>query len=86
MESTTVRVKKTTLETLRSLASDQHSSIADLVDALARAERKRLLWERVDAYYAALEADPEAWAEEFEERRSLEGTLMDDLEGDPWEE
>jgi hypothetical protein len=86
MESTTIRVKKRTAGTLRSLASLRESSISDLVEALAEAERKRLFWERVNASYAALKADPEAWAEELEERRSLEGTLMDDLHDDPWEE
>lgn len=86
MDSTTIRVKKSTLGTLRSIASERESSIADLVDALAEAERKRLFWKQVNAAYAVLKADPEAWAEELGERRSLEGTLMDDLRDDPWEE
>jgi hypothetical protein len=37
-------------------------------------------------YCTALEADPAAWAEDLEERRSREGTLMDDLEDGPREE
>jgi hypothetical protein len=86
MESTTIRVRKKTVGTLRSLASVRDTSIADLVDALAEAERKRLFWEQVNASYAALRADPEAWAEELEERRLWEATLMDDLDDDPWED
>ncbi len=39
---------------------------------------------RVNASFARLRRDPVAWAEELEERRLYENTLMDGLEDDPW--
>ena len=41
-------------------------------------------WYRANAAYARLRRDPVAWAEELEERRLSENTLMDGLEDDPW--
>jgi hypothetical protein len=42
---------------------------------------------RVNASFARLRRDPAAWAEELEERRLFENTLMDGLEDEPpWEE
>jgi len=48
--------------------------------------RVRRWWfmRRFNAAYARLRADPVAWAEELEERRLFENTLMDGLEDDPW--
>ena len=44
-------------------------------------QRKKFLNE-VNAAYARLKADPKAWSEELEERRTSDGTLMDGLEGE----
>lgn len=58
--------------------------------ALAYAlERVRAWWffTRVNATYRRLQADPAAWAEELEERRWSENTLMDGLEDEPpWDD
>lgn len=49
-------------------------------------DRIRRWWfmRRVNASFARLRRDPVAWAEELEERRLYENTLMDGLEDDPW--
>jgi hypothetical protein len=39
-----------------------------------------VFFEQLNAAYAALRADPQAWAEVEEERRSMEGCLMDGLD------
>jgi hypothetical protein len=42
-------------------------------------------WQAVDAGYAALRADPKAWAAEEEERRLWDATLLDGLDPrEPW--
>jgi AbrB family looped-hinge helix DNA binding protein len=45
-------------------------------------EYQRQLVEKINADYAALREDPVAWQEELEERRLLEGTLLDGLDLD----
>jgi hypothetical protein len=54
-------------------------------EVLARAvedyRRKRIL-DQTNAAYAALRADPDAWAEVLAERAELENTLADGLEDD----
>jgi hypothetical protein len=52
-----------------------------VTDPMGAAVRRRML-EQANRAYAALRADPEAWAEELEERRAWEATLADDIEGD----
>ena len=43
--------------------------------------RRQMVLQRANDAYAVLRSQPEAWAEELEERRIWEGTLADDLEG-----
>ena len=50
----------------------------------AEIARREAFLRTADEAYARLQADPVLWAEELAERRLLEGTLMDDLEDDPW--
>jgi hypothetical protein len=54
-----------------------------LLAGTLRGLRRWWFLRRADQAYARLRADPEAWAEELEERRLLESTLMDGLEDDP---
>ena len=57
-----------------------------LLRLLRAPERIRRWWfmVRVNRAYARLRADPVAWAEELEEWRLWDRTLMDGLEDDPW--
>ena len=41
---------------------------------------KELFWDRVNAAYRALRADPAAWGRELQERRAWDATLLDGLE------
>ena len=52
-----------------------------LDDAIERYRRDKFL-DEVNAAYARLRADPEAWKEELDERLVVEGTLMDGLENE----
>jgi hypothetical protein len=46
---------------------------------------RRVFLEGLSADFARLKADPEAWAEELEERKRWEATLMDGLDNDEYE-
>lgn len=44
------------------------------------AYRRQLFFDRLNAGYAELQADPEAWAEHLAERKDWDTTLMDGLD------
>ncbi len=46
------------------------------------AYRRKLFFEQLNAGYAELRADPEAWAEHLAERKLWDATLMDGLDPD----
>ena len=87
VEPTGHAVRMDALHLIRSAAE-----FADIVEAdaqkaseaqLSKTEeevRRRQFLEEVNAAYAALQEDPEAWQEELEERRLWEVTLADGLD------
>ena len=54
-------------------------------DSIER-DRRRDFLGGANADFTRLRADPDAWADYQAEIRSMDGTLMDGLEGDRWEE
>jgi hypothetical protein len=72
----TIRVSNEARETLRGLARAEGKSMIALVDEALR--RQRFL-EHVNAAYARLREDPDAWAEIEAERRDWDLTLPDGL-------
>jgi hypothetical protein len=82
MTTTTIRISEKTHAVLRDLAAAEGKPMADLVaQAIERYRRERLL-DAHNAAYAALRADPQAWAEYEEELRVWDVTLKDGLEDD----
>lgn len=57
-----------------------------VVRHLLEQEEERRYWAQFEADFAALRADPAAWAEELHERSVLDGTLMDGLGEYPYED
>ena len=80
MGTTTVRVNDSTAAVLRDLARKSGVTIREVIDEAAEVLRRKRFMDEFNAAYARLRADPEAWAEELEERRLYENTLMDGLE------
>jgi hypothetical protein len=80
MTDTTIAISETTLARLRELARWFDLSVGEALDQTIKEQYDRHFWEATNAGYAALRADPVAWAEVEEERRSLDGTLMDGLD------
>ena len=51
-------------------------------DAMTDADRRQRFFEGLNAAFATLQADPEAWAEELAERAMWDATLADGLSDD----
>ena len=81
-----IRVPDTVYARLQSLAEEQGTPMGMVVQHLLEREEERRYWAQFDADFAALRADPAAWAEELHERSILDGTLMDGLEEYPYED
>jgi hypothetical protein len=84
MATTTVRIDETTHAILRELARDMNVSMREVLAQAVEAFRRTRFLDEANAAYARLRADPQAWAEELEERRLWDNTLMDGLEDDPY--
>jgi hypothetical protein len=80
--STTIRVSEKTRDTVHDLARDVGVSMAEIVEQAVEAYRRRCFVEAINAGYAELRADPEAWAAYQEELGAWDATLLDGLEQD----
>ncbi len=79
-----VRVPDDVYTRLQSLAEESGSSLGAVVQCLVEREEERRYWAQFDADFAALRADPDAWAEEMHERSLWDNTLADGLEEYPY--
>jgi predicted transcriptional regulator len=80
MASATIRISDQSQHALRELSKESGESMQAIVDkAIKEYQRQRFL-EAVNADYAALRADPEAWAEHQKELALWDCTLMDGLD------
>lgn len=78
--STTIRVSRHTRDRFARLAKETGRPMTELLDEAADALERRLFFERLDARYAELRDDTDAWAA-IEAERALEaGALADDAE------
>jgi hypothetical protein len=85
MAESKIPIGETTLARLRELARWAGSSLDEALDQAIKDHYDRKFWEATNAGYAALRADPEAWAEVEAERKLWDATLMDGLDpGERW--
>ena len=80
MADATMTISELTLERLRDLARRKGVSIEQALDLAVKDQHDRAFWDAVDAGYAALQADPVAWAAIETERKVWDGTLLDGLD------
>jgi predicted DNA-binding protein len=78
--TTTIRVSEKTRDTLHALARDVGVPMAEVVELAIEQYRRQRILDAANAEYAALRADPEAWAEVQAERAVWDVTLADGLE------
>jgi len=78
--STTIRVSEKTRATLHELARAAGTPMAEVVAQAIELYRRQQLLDAANLQYAALRADPAAWAEVQAERAVWDATLADGLE------
>ncbi|MFO0808074.1 MAG: ribbon-helix-helix protein, CopG family [Gemmataceae bacterium] len=82
MSEVAIAVSETTRRQLQEMADRSGRPPAELLERAVAEYHARQFWAAVNAGYAALRADPAAWAEEEAERRLWDATLMDGLDRD----
>jgi predicted transcriptional regulator len=82
MSAPTVRISEASHQILRELAEQTGQTMTDVLDKALDAYRRKVFFEQLNAGYAELRADPEAWAEHLAERQLWDATLMDGLDPD----
>jgi predicted kinase len=80
MGTAMMRVREDIRALLLQLAEEEGMNMQELLSRALEDYRRARLFERADAAYAALQADPAAWQQELEERRAWDVTLMDGID------
>lgn len=86
MVSTNVKLPLPAHGHLAKFAREDRRPMSEILAELIEQERRRRFLEGANEDFARLRADPAAWADYQAELRSMDGTLMDGLETDPWVE
>jgi hypothetical protein len=80
MAQSTVNLTDSTHRVLQALSAQTGKSIPEILAKAVEEYRRKVFFEGLDRDYAALKADPEAWAEELQERQLFANTLMDAID------
>lgn len=80
MLTTTVRVAESAHQTLKSISAETGEPMATILEEAIEQYRRKRMFEEANAAWAKMRADSKEWAEELEERRLWEATLMDGIE------
>lgn len=80
MQTQTMTINENTHQLLLRLAELEKTSADVVLDRALETYQRELFWKQTNEAYAALKADPEAWAEENAERALWEQTLADGVE------
>lgn len=75
-----LRMSEGSHRTLKSLSEQAGESMQATLDRILEAHRRESMLQEANRAFAALRADPKAWAEELEERKLWESTLADGLD------
>jgi len=76
----TVRIDPAAHAALAEIARAKHLTLTEALARAVDAYRREVFLEAMSTGYAALRADPKAWAEELAERKVWEPTSADGLE------
>src|SRR6059058_524706 len=87
MSRPSVPISEASYQLLNELAQQTGQTTEHVLDKALDAYRRKLFFERLNAGYAELRADPEAWAEHLAEQKLWDAALTDDLDpGEHWTE
>jgi predicted CopG family antitoxin len=82
MPSTTVKVSAETYAKLKEAVAETGESMIEVLAKAVEAYRRQTFLEGINADFAALRNNRQAWAEEQAERTAWDETMADDLQGD----
>ncbi len=82
MSAPTVQISEVSYRLLKELTERTGQTEMEVLDKALDAYRRKLFFEHMNAGYAEMQADPEAWAEHLAGRRRWDATLMDGLDPD----
>src|SRR5262249_10007010 len=82
MSNPTIPISEAAYKALCELAQRTGHPPQAILDQAIEDYRRKVFFESLNAGYAALRADPQAWAEELAERKAWDATLMDGLDPD----
>lgn len=82
MSAATVCISENSHQILTQIAAQTGQTTAEVLDKAVDAYRRAQFFEKLNAGYAELRADPAAWAEHEAERKQWDATLMDGLDSD----
>ena len=82
MSAPTVRISEASHQVLKELAGQTGQTMMEVLDKALDAYRRKVFFDQMNAGYAELRADPQAWAEHLAERQLWDATLMDGLDPD----
>ncbi|HEV3237466.1 MAG TPA: hypothetical protein VGZ25_10790 [Gemmataceae bacterium] len=82
MTTSSIDITDSTRDLLQAMSRQTGRTIPEILEKAVEEYRRKIFFEGLDQDYTALKADPEAWAQELEERKLFENTLMDGLDAD----
>ena len=82
LESPNIRISPQSKAALRELADHQGKPMQAVLDEAIEQYRRDQFFRELDEGYARLQADPQAWQEELDERRLWDSTVADGLSGE----
>src|SRR5438105_8238775 len=80
MSAPTIPISEASHRILRELAEQTGQSMTEVLDKALDAYRRKVFFEQLNAGYAELRADPQAWAEHLAGRKQWDATLLDGLD------
>lgn len=75
---TSISISDASKTLLQAIADKEGVSLQAILERAIEAYRRQWLLEETNVAFASLRRNPEAWAEELEERRAWESTLAED--------
>lgn len=80
MSTPTIAISESSQRLLQELAARTGQSTSDVLDKALDTYRRKVFFDQLNAGYAELRADSEAWAAHEAERKQWDATLMDGLD------
>ena len=80
MSTVTVRIPEKTNRQIKQMAEECDATKTQIIQKAIDVYQRQIYFEKLNADFAALRADPIAWQEELEERKVWDATLSDGLE------